>query len=271
MYTIHAVKYDNVVPTIFALLPDKSEATYIRLFESLKQLQAELNPLSIMTDFEKASINAFSNVFPNAELHGCYFHFTQCIWRRIQGIPELLRKYTEDTSFALQVRQLAALSFVPIPDVIEAFEALQDSVFFIQNECTHPLLNYIEETWIGKPFGGSGQRRNPLFPIALWNIFFLIADGNPRTNNSVEGWHRGFSSLLGADHPSLWKFIDGLRREQSLNELKIEQYISGQAPPQSRKKYRELSARILSVVQDYGNRPILDYLRGIAYSVNLNV
>jgi len=26
-------------------------------------------------------------------------------------------------------------------------------------------------------------------------------------NNAFAGWHRGFSELLGANHPSIWKLI----------------------------------------------------------------
>lgn len=28
-------------------------------------------------------------------------------------------------------------------------------------------------------------------------------------NNTVEEWHMGFSSLLDANHTSIWKFIEG--------------------------------------------------------------
>ena len=48
----------------------------------------------------------------------------------------------------------------------------------------------------------------------------------------------GFNQLLEAHHPLIWRFIEGLKKEKSLNELKIGQYIAGQAPPQGRRKYR---------------------------------
>ena len=34
-----------------------------------------------------------------------------------------------------------------------------------------------------------------------------------RTNNAVDVWHRDFSELLGANHPSIWKPIEGLQKE----------------------------------------------------------
>ena len=44
-----------------------------------------------------------------------------------------------------------------------------------------------------------------------------VKDGLPKTNNSVEGWHNEFGSLLAANRPSIWKFIEGLQKQQSLN------------------------------------------------------
>jgi len=30
-------------------------------------------------------------------------------------------------------------------------------------------------------------------------------EGLPKTNNSVEGWHKAFLSLLAATHPTVWQ------------------------------------------------------------------
>jgi len=108
-------------------------------------------------------------------------------------------------------------------------------------------------------------RTAAIFPIPLWNVHRQELDELPKTNNNVEGWHRSFSQLLGAYHPNIWKFINGLKKEQSLNELKIEQFLSGQRPQPSKKKYKEVALRIKAIVDDYGNRPNLEYLRGLAH------
>jgi len=46
-------------------------------FESNKELE-------IITDFEKASINAINDVFPSVTHSACFFHFCQNIWHHIQ-------------------------------------------------------------------------------------------------------------------------------------------------------------------------------------------
>jgi hypothetical protein len=93
----------------------------------------------------------------------------------------------------------------------------------------------------------------------------------PKTNNAIEGWHRGFSQLLGAHHPSIWNFIKGLQKEQSMTELKLEQYGAGLLPPAGRQVYRASARRIRNIVATYTRRDILGYLRGIAHNFNLQV
>lgn len=271
IYTIHALKFNNVIPTVFILMSERSTSSYIRALTKVKNLHTNLRPLSIMTDFEHAALLAFRGVFPDAEQRGCFFHLSQCIWRRLQQTDGLQHQYTTDPEFALSIRQLAALAFVPTVDIVQAFNDLLDSTFFQDNEeIIRDLLNYFEDTWIGRPTRRGG-RREPTFSHSLWNCYDAVLHDLPKTNNAIEGWHRGFSELLGASHPSIWKLIEGLQKEQSMNEMTIEQYIAGQQPAPGRRIYRDTAARIKAIVADYVNRPLLDYLRGIAHNLNLQV
>ena len=56
---------------------------------------------------------------------GCFFHFSQAIFRTIQSLGLQVR-YRDDEDFAHKIRMLAALDFVPEPDVIIAFEAVSE-------------------------------------------------------------------------------------------------------------------------------------------------
>ncbi|XP_072400820.1 uncharacterized protein [Diabrotica undecimpunctata] len=105
IYTIHGVRYSNVIPTVFALLTNKTQETYTRVFQQLKVLNPALRPLTIMMDFEKAAMNAAQTEFPNVRIRGCFFHFSQCMWRHIQSAG-LQRRYIENPDFALHLRQL---------------------------------------------------------------------------------------------------------------------------------------------------------------------
>jgi len=164
LYTIHGVQYSNVLSSVFALLPNKTEEIYIRLFKKILELRPELNPTSIMLDYEQATINAVKKVLPQTEINGCFFHFCQSIWRHIQNTG-LSVKYRENSEFALNIKMLNALAYVPPESVITAFEDLLQTDFYKEHETIlTPLLEYFEDTWIGR-ISRNRQRRSPKFPI----------------------------------------------------------------------------------------------------------
>ena len=107
--------------------------------------------------------------------------------------------------------------------------------------------------------------------LFIGNVLITVLLNVRRTNNSVEGWHRGFNQLIASSHPTIWEFIDHLKKEQSLNEMKIEEYIAGQQPAVFRKIYRDTAKRVEDIVFDYENRNIFDFLRDIAINFNLQV
>lgn len=48
LYTINVFAGETTLPCVYALLPDKSEATYTRMFRALKQYEPSLMPTSAM-------------------------------------------------------------------------------------------------------------------------------------------------------------------------------------------------------------------------------
>lgn len=269
LYVIHADLAGRVVPLVFVLLCRKDEDTYMRMLNALKLRCPNLNPETVSTDFELASINAFSNAFPNSRHKGCWFHFGQCLWRQVQGNAEALRRYS-DPEFASQVKSLGALSFVPPDNVAEVFEELCNSEFYRGNPCLHPLLKYFERNWIGKMNRLTGIRNNPLFAIELWNNRAAVFNNLHLTTNSLEGWHRALNARVGSTHPNIWQFIDHLKGEQTLVFLKLEAFFSGK-PIRKEKRYVECYRRIQNAANNWGNVNNLDYLRGISHNIEFNV
>lgn len=264
IFTIHALQNHRCLPLVYALLPDKKESTYDEMLNALVELEPALYPKSILSDFERTILNSFSKKFPNAEQRGCFFHFNQCIYREIQGAG-LKRRYDEDPDFALKMRFLSALAFVPTPDVVTAFEYLVTSQHFPDE--VEPVIEYFEDVWIGRPRSRT-TRKPPLYQHALWNCYDVTLEGLPRTNNAVEGWHRGFDSLTTRYHESLWETIDNFRREQTLCEATIEEDVAGGPPPPKKRKYVRAEDRLQAIVLTYEeNEDLQDYLRGIAHNI----
>lgn len=263
VFTIHALIDASATPLIYVLLPDKSEDDYVRVLRKLEELKPTLNPASIMSDFEKASQNACSSVFPGAQLVGCLFHLGQNLWRKIQQL-NLTTAYRDDEHLRMHVKMMLALSFVPVADVPAAFDVLVDDC----PPLMMPLTEYWEDTYIGRQ--RRGRRANPRFALLLWNMRDRVIDNLPRTNNSVEAWHRSFQQTVDCHHPSVYKLIEHFRQEQDHYELKIERFRAGFRQPESSKsKYVRLNRRLKALVPTYGTVPVADYLRGIAHNINI--
>ena len=261
LYTIHAFVNNRSLPCIYALLPDKKETTYNVMLTELKNFNSNLQPTSIMVDYEAAIINTIRDNFPNTDVKGCFFHLSQNIFRKIQE-HGLQVKYQDDSDFALQLKMIPALAFVPIQDVIKAFDALSE---ILPGEA-QPILDYFEDNYLGRP--QRHGRRQPTFTIDLWNMSQRVEEELPKTNNNVEGWHKSFQSNVGCCHPNLWKFITFIQREQDLQQTHYTQAMAGHASQPARKKYFDSHQRILKIVRDYPNRAILDFLRGIAHNLS---
>ena len=146
VYTIHSCTANRVLPCAYALLPNKQQATYHRLFEILKEHQNALAPQNVMVDLELAVLNAIDASFPDSSKKGCFFHFSQAIFRKIQSLGLQVR-YKDDEDFAHKVRMLAALAFVPEPDVINAFEAVSED-FPLD---TQAVIDYLKDTYSLSP------------------------------------------------------------------------------------------------------------------------
>lgn len=81
LYTIHAFVGERLIPFVFALLADKTANTYTEMFTALRQCcnqhGQQLQPGTIMTDFESSVIPVIQQEFPASRHKGCHFHFTQ--------------------------------------------------------------------------------------------------------------------------------------------------------------------------------------------------
>lgn len=156
------------------------------------------------------------------------------------------------------------MSHVPVADVPEAFDILSESVPQIDH--MDELVTYFEHTYIrGRRMRGRGDNfRSPLFPVELWNCCDAAAEGIAKTNNICEGWHHAIQSLFQCSHPTLWRFLQGLKQDCSSQKATYLAAVSGTVS-QSEKRYRTLRERVSRVVANYGQSDILTYLRAVAH------
>jgi hypothetical protein len=236
LYTIHAPVGANdnyrILPLVYALMSSKTEDLYRALFQYLNEFSEEINielkPSTIITDFERASINACSNEFPDVTNKGCFFHLSQNGWRKIQEAG-LVTQYSEDENLSLMLRHLFALAFLPADDIPDAFDFLKPLIPSVANN----IVSWFKENYVH----GKIQRRlrnnnvvrlRPLFPPKLWSVHDSIESGIPRTQNVVKAWHRCWETLVGKPHVGVYTIIQEFQKEQYQVEVQIKKIFRGE-------------------------------------------
>ena len=110
--------------------------------------------------------------------------------------------------------------------MVVGFQLLQNSA----PDGTDELVDYRVENYVNGTFRNIQQpgnmqqviRRIPLrFPPESWNVHNQAIDGDPKTNNLVEGWNHRFKKLLGHIHPTIWRAIEYIQLEREVSVTKL--------------------------------------------------
>ena len=114
------------------------------------------------------------------------------------------------------------------------------------------LLNY------AVPFS-SVRRPTPLirsYPIPV---------GSERCNrhpSAAEGWHHGFNAMMSCSNPSIWKFLQCLKNEQNITDVKMTKLMMRESPEPRSAKWRKYDEKLQAIIQKFDSYPtILDFLK----------
>ena len=137
LFTIHALHNSQVIPCVYALLPNKQQQTYTAFFQVLRDAHDNLNPETVLVDFELAAINALRAIFRNVFLQDA-------------GYFELLRlnccRKSYQTSYSLSLTILK----IHLSDVLgsEITEGIQSFHIICGMYLNVLQLDYHEQTTI---------------------------------------------------------------------------------------------------------------------------
>ncbi|KRX72665.1 hypothetical protein T06_9764, partial [Trichinella sp. T6] len=143
------IYYSNITPGRVKSIIDHKAAV----------LGVNLNPQTIICDFEAGLTSLIQGYFPNTRVHGCYFHFSKAVHRKV-GELELNRNRRKN------IRMLLATVFLPVPQV-------DTGVSLLEAGTTGPLaalFQYFWQEWMS-------DERPP-----HWNV----RDVSLRTNSHLE-------------------------------------------------------------------------------------
>ena len=232
------------LPMIFGLLANKSAETYTRMFGLIKE-KINKPPETFGIDFEQATVQAFKKIFKDAKLDGCFFHFAQALFKNFKlKVPEWKDKWKE-LACRKTFRSIEALAFLPPKEVINAFKYIQSTAPPFMSDYVN---NYFENKFIGSIDQKTGKRKLPIFPIKLWSVYQRVLDGLPRTNNSIEAWHKAFSAAI-KSHTLVAKLIEKFKKEQNRTETKsIQLTVDGEEEVRRKSQVRK-DKRLFEIVR----------------------
>ena len=109
LFSVHAfVKSGESVkqiPLIFAIMSGKRKQDYTDVFKAIDALLPTRNVQTLTLDFEATMWQAAAEVFPTVVPLGCFFHWSQAVWHKVQELG-LQRANTSDEKTHGYIRQL---------------------------------------------------------------------------------------------------------------------------------------------------------------------
>ena len=116
-------------------------------------------------------------------IRGCYFHFAQCIYRKVVELKYANDYALNSDGFQDAVRMLIALGLVPADQKIFYVSFIWEK-YRHNPKVMHFMNDYFVKYWIHK------------VDHTLWDWFNVTI----RANNHVEGWHRALNAEFSASH-----------------------------------------------------------------------
>ena len=268
----------ELLPCVFSLLPDKTSATYFRMWAAVQQeltsagLEEFAGPESIGMDFEVAPAKEFKELFQGTKVSGCYFHWRKSLLDQI-GKKGCKAFFNRSLEFQDLVNKCVAMAFVPVEKIHEYFILVEYQFSDAEDDLEEGAVdwfNYFTRTFVGKKLTRSGGRKPPLFQHDLWNKFHEFSLGLPATTNQAEAFNRAWN-LRTDTNASFWSILDGFKREEALAAQKWRESIvntrigdPGPAEGTSRQiLQRDKQARIQNVLSKEGTIPKKSYLAAV--------
>ncbi|KRX32289.1 hypothetical protein T05_1250, partial [Trichinella murrelli] len=195
------IYYSNITPGRNKLIYKQWEQIYISGVKSIMDhkaavLRVNLNPESIICDFEIALIPAIQGYFLNTRVQGSYFHFCQAVHRKVGELGPKTRYRTEEQT-KRKIRILLATAFLPVPQVDTGVSLLEAGT----TGTLAALFQYIRQEW--------------------------MTDERLRTNDHLEGWHNRLNRKAGKSHNGFYELLELLIAEQGVMDTLIQQALPG--------------------------------------------
>jgi len=115
---------------VFLFAVGKTVGHYRQLLLHIRRKLRQLGhrtwrPQNVICDFEVALITAIHTELPRTRVRGCYFHFSQALWRKVSSLG-IVTTYRSNSRSGRRVRKIVqkimSIGFLPTLVIAGAFQ-----------------------------------------------------------------------------------------------------------------------------------------------------
>jgi hypothetical protein len=208
----------------------------------------------VFTDFEPALQDAFALAFDNISIKGCWFHYVQCIVRRIRH-DDLIQRYENDNAFRVWVKQFTALAMIHTGRLEEAFEIILNTCPDLNDTSIQKFISYFINEWLVRQV-------SPGF----WNHY----QRQRRTNNDLEGYHSHLNYAFPKHHPNLAKLVKFIQQNHGVSKDIYYKTMAGnyEVKKQTKKeKEKDLNFELIHQEFSSGQTTLKEYFKKLTYQI----
>ncbi|GAB0097221.1 uncharacterized protein DMENIID0001_128380 [Sergentomyia squamirostris] len=206
LLTIHAVQEHKGVPILYALLTAKTQSTYAAVFAYLREnYPSQVIPSMILTNFDINMHYALSYTFPEANLKGCWFHYSDAIVERLK--QQRLQREIAKGYGSCALRMLLVLPFLPADHMATGLVGLKK---WMQEKKVYSLglstiCTYVEHEWLR----AVGPEKMSLFGVTRC------------INTYVQTFNKELLDSIESNNYTIWHFLDILTHTATKTYMKL--------------------------------------------------
>ncbi|XP_077966175.1 uncharacterized protein LOC144419884 isoform X1 [Styela clava] len=236
LFSIHAFvrsgECTKQLPLVFVLMSRRRKCDYENVFKAIKTI-LHLNfsgtrVKKFVMDFEAATWQALSLVWPDVRRQGWAFHFTQAIMKNMRQ-NKLASLYNKDIGTRNLMKQVMALCYIPDMFIPSLFLSLRGKM---TTDGLNRFAEYFDRTWL----------KNSVWKPKDWSVF----DVDVRTNNHLEWWHRYFNSIARTNMP-FYSLISKIHEVNIAVESDVAEVMEENIPRRADAKYSEADDKLKEV------------------------
>lgn len=240
LYTLHVdlgsdSHNTNIIPVLYALLPNKTKHIYKTLFRLIKTQIPEFEPNTFVLDFEKAAMLAIKSIFPSSTIQGCYFHFSRSLWRKADQLG--LKKKTKAKLLKKHIKRCTILALLPR-------EVINDAWLYIMSQCPRNEMivkfnDYFVQTWLTET----------CFFADKWCVY----NAQHRTTNMLESWHSIINKKINNKPNNVATFLTLLQKEDKYQQTS---YLNCENTRKKSKYTIEFDEHLKATMTEFGQGQI---------------